>query len=104
MKIQNKKEPHRNLAASVHTKNVARDPLCSRPPFREAIGQEGFFLGGRTRARTWNPLIKRHPIRIDFSRKFFQLNQNQIITDQWLTAKYPTARARDGWLIDAFEA
>jgi hypothetical protein len=40
------------------TKNVARDPFCSRPPSREAIGKESFLLGGRTRARTWDPLIK----------------------------------------------
>ena len=40
------------------TKNVARDPFCPRPPFREAIGKEVFLNGGRTRARTWDPLIK----------------------------------------------
>ena len=39
-------------------KNVARDPFCSRPSSREAIGKKGFLLGGRTRARTWDPLIK----------------------------------------------
>src|SRR5262249_29681859 len=50
-----------NLAMFVHTKNVARDPLCSWPQFGEAIGKEGFFLGGRTRARTWDPLIKSQP-------------------------------------------
>jgi hypothetical protein len=61
-------------------------------------------LGGRTRARTWDPLIKRHPIHIDISRKFFQLSQNPINTDQWLTAKNPTARARHDWQTDASEA
>jgi hypothetical protein len=40
------------------TKSVARDPFCSRPRSHEDIGKEGFFLGGRTRARTWDPLIK----------------------------------------------
>jgi hypothetical protein len=39
-------------------------------------------------------MIERHPIRIDISKKFFQLSQNPFITDQWLTAKNPTARAR----------
>ena len=40
------------------TKSVARDPFCSRPPSCEGTGKEGLFLGGRTRARTWDPLIK----------------------------------------------
>jgi hypothetical protein len=40
-------------------KNVARDPFCSLLLSREAIGKKGFLLGGRTRARTWDPLIKR---------------------------------------------
>jgi hypothetical protein len=31
--------------------------------------------GGRTRARTWDPLIKSHAAGLDFSREFFQLNQ-----------------------------
>jgi len=50
------------------TKNVARGPFCSGPPFCEAIGKEGFLLGGRTRARTWDPLIKscNFAIRYDF--------------------------------------
>jgi hypothetical protein len=30
---------------------------------------------------------------IDFSREFFQLSQNPIIGNQWLTAKRPTAKA-----------
>jgi hypothetical protein len=53
-----------NIVGSSHgvrrtiTKSVARDPFCSRPSFRETIGKEEFFLGGRTRARTWDPLIK----------------------------------------------
>ena len=59
--------------------------------------------GGRTRARTWDPMIKRHPICVDISREFFQLSQNTIITDQWLTAKNPTVRARDVG-VDASEA
>src|SRR5262245_7260800 len=49
-------------------------------------------FGGRTRARTWDPLIKRHATTIDFSREFSQQRQNPIITDQWLTRKNPTAR------------
>ena len=44
----------------------------------------------RTRARTWDPLIKRHAASVDFSIEFFQLSQNSVITDQWLTAKNPT--------------
>jgi hypothetical protein len=34
------------------------------------------LLGGRTKARTWGPLIKRHTVCFDLSREFFQLNQN----------------------------
>src|SRR6478672_10669813 len=37
--------------------------------------------------RTWDPLIKRHGASIDFPREFFQLSQNPMIADQWLTAK-----------------
>src|SRR4030095_4831056 len=68
-------------------------------------GRRGFARlgGGRTRARSWEPLIKRQPNRIDFSRKFFQLSRNPFLTDQWLTAKDPTARARNGEQIDASE-
>src|ERR1700730_9934577 len=51
------------------------------------------FLGGRTRARTWDPMIKRHAIRIDIPRDFFQLSQTPIIADQQLTARNPTVRA-----------
>jgi hypothetical protein len=43
-------------------------------------------LGGRTKARNWDPLIKRHAVRLDFSR------ENLMIGDQWLTAKNPTIR------------
>lgn len=38
--------------------------------------------------------LKRHAARLEFSREFFQLSQNSIITDQWLAAKNPTASAR----------
>jgi hypothetical protein len=62
------------------------------------------LFGGRTRARTWDPLIKRHAVRLDFPREFFQLSQNPIITDQWLTAKSPTTRERPNWRTDASEA
>src|SRR6267154_1494391 len=59
--------------------------------------------GGRTRARTWDPMIKRHPPRLDISSKFSQLRQNPNIRDQWLTAKNPTMWARQCWRIDAPE-
>jgi hypothetical protein len=42
----------------------------------------GPWDGGRTRARTWDPLIKRHTAGIDFSRKIFQLDPNPSIRDQ----------------------
>src|SRR5439155_7230180 len=61
-------------------------------------------LGGRTRARTWDPLIKRHAIRIDISSEFSQLDQNPMITDQWFTAENPTARACHDRRTDASEA
>src|ERR1700682_1379716 len=60
--------------------------------------------GGRTRARTWDPLIKRHPPRLDISSEFFQLRQNPNIRDQWLTAKSRTMWARQCWRIDVSEA
>ena len=50
------------------------------------------FSGGRTRARTWDPLIKSHAVKLDFSSEFFQLNQNLIIRDRWLTATNQTGR------------
>src|ERR1700675_2247622 len=55
-----------NIMSSSHgvrratTKSVARDPFCSGPTSREGTGKEGLFLGGRTRARTWDPMIKSH--------------------------------------------
>src|SRR6202795_960464 len=55
-----------NIMSSSHgvrratTKSVARDPFCSGPKAREGTGKEGLFLGGRTRARTWDPMIKSH--------------------------------------------
>ena len=58
------------------------------------------MLGGRTRARTWDPLIKRHAAGIDFSREFSQPSQNPSIRDQRLTVKNPTKRARHPWRID----
>ena len=60
--------------------------------------------GGRTRARTWDPMIKSHPLRLDISSEFSQLRQNPNIRDQWLTAKNPTMWARQCWRIDASEA
>jgi hypothetical protein len=48
-------------------------------------------------------MIKRHAIRIDISRQFFQLSQNLIIRDQQLTAKNPTVRWRHRWRINAPE-
>src|SRR5882762_7243572 len=62
-------------------------------------------LGGRTRARTWDPRIKRHPPRLDISSEFSQLGQNPNIRDQWLTAKNPTIWARQQcWRIDVSKA
>src|SRR5262249_42112800 len=40
------------------------------------------LLGGRTRARTWDPLIKRHATGIDFSKEFSQPGQNRDNRDQ----------------------
>src|SRR5258708_4568474 len=59
-------------------------------------------LGGRTRARTWDPLIKRHGLSIDISSEFFQLCQNPSIGHQRLTAKSPTMSARHRWQIEAW--
>jgi hypothetical protein len=60
---------------------------------RSSTASFGGLDGGRTRARTWDPLIKRHAAGIDISREFSQPDQNPIVTDQSLTAKKPTARA-----------
>ena len=35
--------------------------------YRNLLKEKFFFLGGRTRARTWDPLIKRHGLGLDFS-------------------------------------
>src|SRR5229473_4960090 len=81
--------------------NPHRNGLFGADP--EICGLEGLD-GGRTRARTWDPMIKRHPPRLDISSKFSQLRQNPNIRDQWLTAKNPTMWARQCWRIDASEA
>ena len=52
------------------------------------------LFGGRTRARTWDPMIKRHAVHIDFFERIFQPRHSPDIIDQWLTAKNPTMRAR----------
>jgi hypothetical protein len=71
---EERKVAQRSGRTTSATKNVARDPFCSRPLSREAIGKKGFLLGGRTRARTWDPLIKRHAVTIDISSEFSQLS------------------------------
>jgi hypothetical protein len=56
---ETKETPNSNLAVRRPTaENVGRDPLWSRPPPQEVVGKYVFLLGGRTRARTWDPLIK----------------------------------------------
>ena len=81
-------------------KSRQKRPIWRRPGIVR-FAKTGWW---RTRARTWDPLIKRHAARLDFSREFSQPSQNPIITDQWLIAKNPTARARHDWRTDASEA
>jgi len=61
---------------------------------RKADWPEYLMNSGRIKARTWDPLIKSHPERIDISAEFSRLNQNRIIVYQRLAAKNPTAMAR----------
>jgi hypothetical protein len=37
---------------------VARDPVCSVEEIKKALAGQLLKGGGRTRARTWDPLIK----------------------------------------------
>src|SRR5215470_19347355 len=57
-------------------------------------------IGGRTRAQTWDPLIKRRANTIDISSEFSQLHQNQPSRDQGLTTKNPTMTPHHRWRID----
>jgi hypothetical protein len=41
----------------------------------------------RTRARTWDPLIKSHATTVVTKREFYKLAQNPCIADQWLAGK-----------------
>jgi len=59
-----------------------------------ALSQVAGLVGFCTRARTWDPLIKRHASSVDISSEFSQLTQNASIRDQWLTAKNPTMHPR----------
>ena len=48
--------------------------------------------GGRTRARTWDPLIKSHVLRFDFARLFSRLRVKPPLLHQLVTCVFPTAR------------
>jgi hypothetical protein len=50
-------------------------------------------LGGRTRARTWDPMIKSHTTFVETKREFFKLCQNPHIAYQWLAGKRQTKKA-----------
>jgi hypothetical protein len=93
---------NRTRTVAIEFRHVASGrKLVSQPksPFRVVLPRSArSCFGGRTRARTWDPLIKRHAIRIDISRQFFQLSQNPTISDQRLTAKNPTASM--SWFAD----
>jgi hypothetical protein len=54
-----KEKPHSqsDRTKSDYEKRRTR-PVWSQPTSGEAIGNQEFLLGGRTRARTWDPLIK----------------------------------------------
>jgi hypothetical protein len=55
-------------------------------------------------ARTWDPLIKSHAVKLAFSIKFFQPNQNRIIRDQMASSNKIQPNADLDWQIDASEA
>ena len=44
--------------------NVARDPLCSAAEFKKALAGQFLKGGGRTKARTWDPL-KESQLRVE---------------------------------------
>ncbi|UUO31650.1 MULTISPECIES: hypothetical protein [Bradyrhizobium] len=54
---ETKEDSHGNLAAG----KVAREPFRARQFFPQFIEEDRFRDGGRTRARTWDSLIKRQP-------------------------------------------
>ena len=69
-----------------------------RPPYARNGRKSGpsasaLSVAGFGRARTWDPLIKSHAVKLDFSSEFSQLIQNLSNRDQRLTANNPTGGA-----------
>lgn len=48
----------RPVSRRATAKSVARDPVCPAEEFKKALAGQSLKDGGRTRARTWDPLIK----------------------------------------------
>jgi hypothetical protein len=52
------------------------------------------FIGGRTRTRTWDPLITSPLFWLDFARLFSQLREKARMSRQKVTANFPTDLVR----------
>jgi hypothetical protein len=48
------------------------------------------FIGGRTRTRTLDPLIKSQLAYIDKARLFSRLQRKVLVLDQYVTSNFPT--------------
>jgi hypothetical protein len=59
-------------------------------PSRAAGPEAVEFIGGRTRTRTLDPLIKSHHNINDFTKKFFRPVPGCAIADQKVISKFPT--------------
>ncbi len=58
-----------------------------QPPDRLIFCYVVDFIGGRTRARTWDPLIKSHMFTAVFQKVSWKTYENRSITRQWVKSK-----------------
>jgi hypothetical protein len=61
----------------------------------QTCGKLNGINGGRTRTRTWDPLIKSPRARVDLARDFFKPDHKAHIARQSVTAGFQTVGARD---------
>src|SRR5262249_7522777 len=64
-------------------------PLVLLVKLAEIVG----LFGGRTRTRTWDPLIKSPSLNVDFATAFSQLGPKTHMMLQEVTRKLPTRSA-----------
>src|SRR5215467_7724110 len=68
---------------TIHAPFARRAPQSRKGPRRED--------GGRTRTRTWDPLIKSLLYHIDNTALFLQLHDKHNVSYQWFAPEFPTA-------------